>query len=133
MNRKMLSAHEKTRAGSDPSSRPGTRAVQEGSGDTIGAGDRTGQAAALGRLESSTRCAVELDFPRFVLDLIHEGAESSGSDALTYLTALVCQDALRRDEERKARTCRLPDVDPKVRERALKTIREMRAKRSGST
>jgi hypothetical protein len=45
---------------------------------------------------------MEVDFPQFVEDLVHEGAMAAGTDVLTYLCALVCEDSLRRDEVKRS-------------------------------
>ena len=72
---------------------------------------------------------MEVDFPEFVEDLIYEGAAAAGTDALTYLCALVCEDANRRDQAKKDPPRRLPEVAPETRERALRGLLEQRAMR----
>ncbi len=71
---------------------------------------------------------MHLDFPRFVEDLVHEGAAAAGTDALTYLSALVCEDSFKRNGE-KTSASRLPKIDPAERKRALRIVLEQRAKR----
>jgi hypothetical protein len=72
---------------------------------------------------------MDVDFPRFVEDLVHEGAAAAGTDVLTYLCALVCEDSNRRDEAKKNPPRRLPEVAPEERERALQRVLEQRAMR----
>jgi hypothetical protein len=71
---------------------------------------------------------MDLDLPQFVEELAEQGAAADGTDVLTYLCVLVCEDANRRDEARK-NSPRLPEVAPEVRERALKRVLELRARR----
>lgn len=72
---------------------------------------------------------MDVDFPRFIEELIEEGAAATGVDALTYLCSLVCAEANRREEARKNPPRVLPEVAPEVRERALKTVLELRERR----
>ena len=72
---------------------------------------------------------MDVDFPRFIEELIEEGAATTGVDALTYLCALVCAEANRREEARKNPPRVLPEVAPEVRERALKTVLELKERR----
>ena len=72
---------------------------------------------------------MDVEFPRFVEELVEEGAAATGVDALTYLCALVCAEAKRREEARKNPPRVLPEVAPEVRERALKTVLELRERR----
>jgi hypothetical protein len=71
---------------------------------------------------------MDIDFPRFIEDLVEEGAAADGVDILTYLCALVCEDSNRREEARK-NLPRLPEVAPGARERALKRVFELRSAR----
>lgn len=71
---------------------------------------------------------MELDLPRFVEELAVAGAAAEGTDVLTYVCVLICEDANRREEVRK-NPPRLPDIPPGARERALKRLLEQRASR----
>jgi hypothetical protein len=44
---------------------------------------------------------MDVDFPRFIEELVEEGAAATGVDVLTYLCGLVWAEATRRDEFRK--------------------------------
>jgi hypothetical protein len=69
-----------------------------------------------------------VDFPKFIEDLVEEGAVAEGTDALNYLSSLVIEDSNRREEARR-NTPRLPEVPPGARERALKKVLKLRSER----
>ena len=71
---------------------------------------------------------MDVDFPRFIEELVEEGAAANGVDVLTYLCVLICEDANGREEARK-NSPRLPEVAPEVRERALKKLLAMKSTR----
>jgi hypothetical protein len=71
---------------------------------------------------------MDVDFPKFIEDLVEEGAAAKGVDVLTYLCLLVCEDSNGREEARK-NSPRLPEVAPEVRERALKKLLAARTTR----
>jgi hypothetical protein len=71
---------------------------------------------------------MNIDFPPFIEELVHEGARANGFSTLDFLCFLVCEDANRREEARK-NPPRLPEPPPGARERALKRVLELREKR----
>ena len=72
---------------------------------------------------------MELDLPHFIEELIHKGASAAGTDAATYVAALVSEDWNGREVAEMNSAYQLPEIDPTERKRALKRLLEQRAKR----
>lgn len=72
---------------------------------------------------------MELEFPQFVEKLIYRGAAAPGTDAATYIAALVAENWNGRKIAEMNSACRLPEINPAERRRSLLTLLEERERR----